>query len=89
MIADDDGVTGLGVAGLAALARADLERAEAPQLDDPVRQEAAFDLVEEKIDDLVDVLLADLDQGEDVFDYFGLGKLLPGHGADPARLSTR
>ena len=52
-------------------------------------EEAGFYLVEEQVDDPVDVLLADLDQGVDVFDDLGLGKLFPGHGADPATPSAR
>src|SRR5271157_3602633 len=86
VVSDDHRVSRLRIARFAAFARADFESSEPPQLDDAVSEEPGLDLLEEQVDDLVDVLLADLDQGEDVFDDFGLGKLFPGHGGGPLRL---
>ena len=82
-------VSGLGIARLPPLARAYLECPEPPKLDDPVREKPRFDLVEEQIDDAVNAFLAHLDQGIDVLDDFGLGKLFPGHGVDPTMPSAR
>jgi hypothetical protein len=84
VISYDDGISGFRVPRLPSLARADLESPETAQLDDPVRKKPCFDLVEKQIYDAVDALLAHLDQGIDILDDFGLGKLFPGHDVDPA-----
>jgi hypothetical protein len=89
VIANENGITGLGVPSLSTLARAYLERPEPPQFNDPIAQKSGFDLIEEQIYDPVDVLLADLDLRVNAFDDLGLGKFFPGHDVGPATLSAR
>ena len=79
VVSDDDCIPGLRIARLPSLARAYFEGPETPELDDPVPKKPRFDLVEEQIYDPVDAFLAHLDQGIDILDDFGLGKLFPGH----------
>src|SRR5262245_27327472 len=77
------GAAGLGVAALAGIAMTDAEAAEAPQLDLVPLGESVGDVVEDRVDDRLRLLLRQVRYLRDLVDQLGFRHRRPTFGSSP------
>src|SRR5262245_30818194 len=83
LLRDIDGAAGLGVAALAGIAMANAEAAEAPQLDLVPLGERVGDVVEDRVDDRLRLLLRQVRYLRDFVDQLGFRHRRPTFGSSP------